>query len=93
LGLENLSASAPITKSDSYIWGVHAWRLTEIELFYYFFSVFGQAPRRSNPYISGYTVVETSFGIYTVSSDILPIQIIDNRQLSAEDNIWLQEYH
>lgn len=37
-----------------------------------------------------YTVAETSKGIYTISGDILPIQIIDNRQLSAEDNVWLK---
>jgi len=37
-----------------------------------------------------YTVEKTSPGVYTVSGDILPIQIIDNRQLSAEDNVWLK---
>jgi len=37
-----------------------------------------------------YTVAETSPGIYTISGDILPIQIIDNRRLSAEENLWLK---
>ena len=40
--------------------------------------------------IRRYTVAETAPGIYTVSGDILPIQIIDNQQLSAEDNLWLK---
>jgi len=38
----------------------------------------------------GYTVAKTQPGIYTVSGDILPIQIIDSRQLSAEENVWLK---
>jgi hypothetical protein len=38
----------------------------------------------------GYTVAETAAGIYTVSGDILPIQIIDSRHLSAEENVWLK---
>ena len=41
--------------------------------------------------IRGYTVEEKSPGIYTVVGDILPIQIIDNRRLSAEENLWLRE--
>ena len=40
--------------------------------------------------IRGYTVDKASFGIYTVKGDILPIQIVDNRQLTAEDNLWLK---
>jgi len=40
--------------------------------------------------IRGYTVAKTSAGIYTVKGDILPIQIIDSRKLSAEDNVWLK---
>ncbi|MDR0320956.1 MAG: hypothetical protein LBI28_05585 [Treponema sp.] len=40
--------------------------------------------------VRGYTVVETSEGIYTVSGDILPIQIIDSRRLSADENLWLK---
>jgi hypothetical protein len=38
----------------------------------------------------GYTVAETAEGIYTVKGDILPIQIIDSRRLSAGDNLWLK---
>jgi len=38
-----------------------------------------------------FTIEETSSGIYSVKGDILPIQIIDSRQLSAEENIWLKE--
>jgi len=41
--------------------------------------------------IRGYKVAETSPGIYTVKGDILPIQIIDNRKLSAEENLWLRD--
>ena len=35
-------------------------------------------------------VDERSSGIYTVEGDILPIQIIDSRQLSADENLWLK---
>jgi hypothetical protein len=38
----------------------------------------------------GYTIAETSEGIYTVKGDILPMQIIDSRRLSADDNLWLK---
>ncbi|GBU26741.1 hypothetical protein R84B8_00253 [Treponema sp. R8-4-B8] len=38
----------------------------------------------------GYDVAETGLGIYTVSGDILPIQVIDSRKLSAEENLWLK---
>jgi hypothetical protein len=37
-----------------------------------------------------YTVAETYSGIYTVNGDILPIQIIDSRRLSADENLWLK---
>jgi hypothetical protein len=37
-----------------------------------------------------YTVAETSPGIYTISGDILPIQIINSSRLSAEENLWLK---
>jgi hypothetical protein len=40
--------------------------------------------------IRKYTVAETSSGIYTVTGDILPIQVIDSRQLSEEENLWLK---
>jgi hypothetical protein len=38
----------------------------------------------------GYTVAETGTGIYTVSGDIMPIQVIDRRRLPAEENLWLK---
>jgi len=41
--------------------------------------------------IRRYKVEETSSGIYTVKGDILPIQIIDSRKLSAEENLWLKD--
>ena len=37
-----------------------------------------------------FTVAKTSEGVYNVSGDIMPIQIIDSRKLSAEDNVWLK---
>ena len=37
-----------------------------------------------------YLVAETGPGIYNVSGDILPIQIIDSRKLSADENLWLK---
>jgi hypothetical protein len=40
--------------------------------------------------VRGYTVAETAEGIYTISGDILPIQIIDSRRLSADENLWLK---
>jgi len=40
--------------------------------------------------VRGYNVEETSPGIYSVKGDIIPIQIIDNRRLSAEENLWLK---
>jgi hypothetical protein len=39
----------------------------------------------------GYRIEETSSGIYTVEGDILPIQIIDSRKLSEEENLWLRD--
>jgi hypothetical protein len=38
-----------------------------------------------------YRVEEKSPGIYTVIGDIIPIQIIDNRKLSEDENIWLKD--
>jgi hypothetical protein len=38
----------------------------------------------------GYNIAESSSGIYTVSGDILPIQVIDSRKLPLEENIWLK---
>jgi hypothetical protein len=40
--------------------------------------------------VRGYTVEETGDGIYNISGDIFPIQIIDNRRLPAEENRWLK---
>jgi hypothetical protein len=39
----------------------------------------------------GYEVEERSRGIYTVKGDILPIQIIDSKRLSAKENLWLKD--
>jgi hypothetical protein len=41
--------------------------------------------------VRGYAVEEKWPGIYIVSGDILPIQIIDNRRLSGDENIWLKD--
>jgi hypothetical protein len=38
----------------------------------------------------GYSVEEKSPGIYTVIGDILPIQVIDSRRLSEDENLWLK---
>jgi hypothetical protein len=35
-------------------------------------------------------VEEKWSGIYIVSGDVLPIQIIDSRRLSGEENLWLK---
>jgi hypothetical protein len=40
--------------------------------------------------IRGYTIDETSPGIYLVSGDYLPIQIIESRKLSERENLWLK---
>jgi hypothetical protein len=37
----------------------------------------------------GYTVEKRGSGVYDVKGDIMPIQIIGNRRLSAEENLWL----
>jgi hypothetical protein len=39
--------------------------------------------------VRGYTVEESTEGIYTVKGDVIPIQIIDSRKLSADENLWL----
>jgi len=38
----------------------------------------------------GYVVAETAPGIYTVSGDILPIQVINSRRLPVDENLWLK---
>jgi predicted transposase/invertase (TIGR01784 family) len=40
--------------------------------------------------VRGYTAEKQSPGIYRITGDIIPIQIIDNRELSAEENLWLK---
>jgi len=40
--------------------------------------------------VRGYDVEENSPGIYSVKGDIIPVQIIDNRRLSADENLWLK---
>jgi len=39
----------------------------------------------------GYKVEENGPGIYTVIGDILPIQVINSRRLSADENLWLRD--
>jgi len=41
--------------------------------------------------VRGYTVEEKRPGIYIVNGDILPVQIIDCRKLSEDENIWLKD--
>ena len=38
----------------------------------------------------GCAIEETLPGIYTVRGEAIPIQIIDSRRLSAEDNLWVR---
>ncbi|MCL2008324.1 MAG: hypothetical protein FWG77_09590 [Treponema sp.] len=42
--------------------------------------------------IRGYKVEEKSPGIYIVSGDIFPIQVINNRKLPLEENFWLRSF-
>jgi hypothetical protein len=39
----------------------------------------------------GFHIEEKNAGIYNVTGDILPIQVIDTRRLSAEENLWLRD--
>jgi hypothetical protein len=41
--------------------------------------------------VRGYRVEEKSPGIYSISGDILPIQIIESKRLSAGENLWLRD--
>jgi len=43
--------------------------------------------------VRGYTVEERLSGIYIIRGDILPIQIIDSRKLSEDENIWLKDLY
>jgi hypothetical protein len=50
-------------------------------------------PRELIGYLKGerkYAVEETGPGIYTVRGDYLPVQIIETKRLSAEENLWLK---
>jgi len=50
-------------------------------------------PRKLIRYLTGtrgYTAEETSPGIYLVSGDYLPIQIIESGKLSERENLWLR---
>jgi hypothetical protein len=50
-------------------------------------------PRKLLKYLTGtrgYTVEETSPGIYLVTGDYLPIQIIESGKLSERENLWLK---
>jgi hypothetical protein len=40
--------------------------------------------------VRNYKVEEKGAGIYQVTGDIIPIQIIDSRELSEDDNLWLR---
>ena len=40
--------------------------------------------------VQNYQVEETNPGIYTVKGAVLPIQIINSRRLSSEENLWLK---
>ncbi|MDR0313558.1 MAG: hypothetical protein LBI14_08165 [Treponema sp.] len=51
-------------------------------------------PRKLLSYLKkkrGYLVEKKQPGIYTVSGDILPIQIIDSNQLFTKENMWLKD--
>jgi hypothetical protein len=43
--------------------------------------------------VRGYTVEEKLPGIYIIKGDILPIQVIDSRKLSEDENIWLKDLY
>jgi hypothetical protein len=50
-------------------------------------------PRELISYLTGergYRVEETGPGIYTAKGDYLPIQIIETKRLSEEENLWLK---
>jgi hypothetical protein len=40
--------------------------------------------------VRGYEITEKWPGIYHVSGDILPMQIIERKKLSADENLWLR---
>ena len=53
-------------------------------------SHFPREPLTHFLHVRKYKVEKKVPGIYTISGDVLPIQIIDNRQLSADENLWLK---
>jgi predicted HTH domain antitoxin len=40
--------------------------------------------------VRGYKAEEREKGIWTVTGDVTPIQVIDNRELSEDENVWLK---
>jgi hypothetical protein len=40
--------------------------------------------------VRDYTIEETSLGIYQVSGDYVPIQVIESKKLSEGENLWLK---
>jgi predicted transposase/invertase (TIGR01784 family) len=40
--------------------------------------------------VRGYAVEETLLGIYQVSGDYIPIQVIESKRLSEKENLWLK---
>jgi hypothetical protein len=43
--------------------------------------------------ICKYTISQKDAGIYVVTGDIIPIQIIETKLLSGDDSLWLKELH
>jgi hypothetical protein len=63
--------------------------LTDITLTF----VESRHPRKLLQYlcaVRGYSAEETSPGIYLVSGDYIPIQIIESKKLSESENLWLK---
>ena len=55
--------------------------------------VLGRYPKKLFGHLKndrGYAVEETGHGIYTVTGDIIPVQVIDSRKLPASENLWLK---
>ena len=63
--------------------------ITEITLTF----VESRSPRKLLLYLKNlpnYHIEETQNGVYTVSGGVVPIQIVNSRKLSDEDNFWLK---
>jgi hypothetical protein len=41
--------------------------------------------------VRGYVVEKSGPGVYSVKGDLIPMQIIDTRELSVEENLWLAQ--